>query len=321
MANNYYEALGTTENASQDDIKQAFRKLAKKFHPDRNPGNKRAETKFKELSEAYDTLSDPQKRAQYDQQLKYGAFTGGGPGSTGGPGMGGFGQGFGGGGGGFDFNQFVNRRSGSSRGGSQGFSSSGGNSFDINEILAAMMGGSSAGQGRSTDFSGFGQQQQQASIPDVETEVAISFREALSGTSRQLQLSNGKKLNVKIPPGINNGGKIRLSGQGQSVLYGGKAGDIIVKVSVMPDQKFERKGNDIYSKVEITFKDAILGTKATIDTLTKKIKLTIPAGTQPGTVMRLKGQGFAGGDQYVEIKVTIPTDLTDKQREIIEGWE
>jgi DnaJ-class molecular chaperone len=313
MAKDFYEALGVEEKASADEIKKTFRRLAKKYHPDRNPGNKQAEAKFKELSEAYETLSDEKKRAEYDQLRKYGAFSGAGGGGfnpnnfSGGPG--------GDASSGFDFNQFVNRRSANG----QGFSSFSAG-FDLNEILAAMMGQAGGSRMRGNPFGGFAQEQPQKGA-DLLSEISVSFMEAVKGGERLVQLSNGRKLKVKIPAGIADGGKIRLAGQGQPNPIGGPNGDLIVKVNVMPDQKFERKGNDIYSKVEISFKEAILGTKAEIDTLTKKLKLSIPAGTQPGTVMRLKGQGLGGGDQFVEIRVKIPTSLTEKQREILEGWE
>lgn len=311
MAKDYYDVLGLQENASDIDIKKTFRKLAKKFHPDRNPGNKRAEARFKEISEAHETLSNSKKRAEYDQLRKYGAFTGA---SAGGPDQGHPGMGD------FDFNQFVNRRSANGNGFSS-FSAG----FDLNEILAAMMnqaGGSYRTSRGSNPFGGFAQQPQKGA--DLLSELSIPFMEAINGGQRIIQLSNGRKLKVKIPAGIADGGKIRLAGQGQPHPHGpnaGPNGDLIVKVKVMPDQKFERKGNDIHSKVEISFKEAILGTKVDVHTLTKKIRLSIPAGTQPGTVMRLKGQGLGGGDQFVEIKVIIPTDLTDEQRAIIEGWE
>jgi DnaJ-class molecular chaperone len=310
MAQNFYEILGVKEDASQDDIKKAFRTLAKKYHPDRNKGNVDAEKRFKEISEANETLSDPKKRTEYDTMLKYGAFAGGGPGS--GPGMGGF-----------DPDAFAQMFRQGGRGG-------GGRSFHFN------FGGNAAGAGGFEDIlsSIFGGhpaaqqpwQRQPQKAPDIAADLSISFVEAARGVSKTITIGNtGRKLRVKIPAGIGDGEKIRLAGQGVSGYNGSKSGDLIITVHVMPDQNFERKGNDIYTSATISFIEAMKGTKAEVKTLTKTIKLTVPPGTQPGTRMRLKGQGLAvggkQGDLYVEIKVTIPKHLTEKQQKLLDEWE
>ena len=161
---------------------------------------------------------------------------------------------------------------------------------------------------------------------DLTAEMPVSFLEAARGTTRMINVGNtGKKLKVKIPAGIEDGGKIRLAGQGQPGYNGQASGDLIITVKVMPDQNFERKGNDVYTSVKISFVEAIKGTKAQVKTLTKTVSLTVPAGTQPGTNMRLKGQGLAvggkQGDLYVTINVEIPKKLTEKQRKLLEEWE
>jgi DnaJ-class molecular chaperone len=161
---------------------------------------------------------------------------------------------------------------------------------------------------------------------DLASEISISFMESVKGTTRMLSLGRGKsRLRVKIPAGIEDGGRIRLAGQGEPGLYGGPNGDILITVRVMPDQQFTRKGNDIYSSVEISFIEAISGCKKNVATLSKTVSLTIPPGTQPGTMLRLKGQGLSvsgvQGDQYVEVKVSIPKNLTEKQRKMLEEWE
>ena len=307
MSKNYYEILGVSESASPEEIKKAFRALAKKYHPDRNKGDRSSEQKFKEISEAYNTLSDPKKKSEYDTLRKYGAFTGAGAG----------------GGGGFnpqDFEQFFRGGAGG-RGGFQTFGSGG---FDdlggFEDVISQLFGGQSPFGGRKQGRRQAGPQKG----GNLTTSLSISFMESVNGAERLVTVS-GKKLKIRIPKGIDNGGKIRLAGQGQPGVMGGPAGDLIITVKVMADQKFDRKGNDIHTSVTIPFTRAILGGKVEVETLTKKISLTVPPGTQPGTLMRLKGLGLSvggkQGDQFVEIKVEIPKDITDEQRELLNGWE
>ncbi len=309
--NDYYKILGVSENATPEEMKKQFRKLAKEYHPDRHQGDPAKEAKFKEIAEAYDTLSDPKKRQEYDMMRRYGAHTGagnfgGGQGFPGGMGGGNFQGGFT-----FDFEDFLNR--GSQRGS--------GIDDILNEIFGAGMSGRGFGQrpnpfGRATQKPTKGQ--------DIVARLAISFTEAANGTTRRIELTNGIKLNAKIPAGIADGGKIRLRGQGNPSHNGGPAGDLIITVTVMPDRDFERKGNDIYSSTTISFKDAILGTKIDVRTLSKTVTLSVPAGTQPGTKLRLKEMGLdvggKTGDHYVTINVTIPKSLTDEQREALERF-
>ena len=315
MNENYYKILGVSDDASADEIKKAFRSLAKKYHPDKNKGAKNAEAKFKEISAAHEVLSNPQKKAEYDTMRKYGAFSGAGPSA------GGFNPG---GGTGFDPNQFGQfwQRKGPN-GESFSFRTTGADGLgQFEDILSSLFGGRSGG-------SPFGQRQASQQPPrpaDATAELSISFWEAINGTSRTITLgSNNRKLKVKIPKGINDAGKIRLAGQGQPGYNGQRSGDLIITVRVMPDQNFERKGNDVFTTVKISFVDAIRGTKTEVKTLTKTIALTVPPGTQPGTKMRLKGQGLAvggkQGDLFVTIDVEIPKNLTDKQRKLLEDWE
>jgi len=308
MAKDFYEALGVGENAAPDDIKRAFRSLAKKYHPDRNPGDASAEKRFKEISEAYDTLSDPKKKQEYDALRKYGAFAGGG----GRPGAGFDGN--------VNFGDFFHRGGGPG-GGYQTFRSSGMEGISgFDEILSNLFGGGDP-------FArGKGQRAYHRRGPDIKANLKVSFREAIDGAEKVITLKDtGKKLRVKIPAGIDDGGKIRLVGQGRPGFRGGQFGDLIITVRVMPDQTFERKGNDVYTTVTVSFREAILGGKVNVKTLTRTIALTIPAGTQPGTKMRLRGMGLTvgdvQGDQYVTINVEIPTTITDKQRELLEKWE
>lgn len=307
----FYDILGVKDDASKDEIKKAFRSLAKKYHPDRNKGNVESERRFKEISEAYETLFDEGKRNEYDMMRRYGAFGGGGAHP------GGFqSQGFPGGG--FDINDLF----GGQRGGTRRarFTVNGREMGGFEDIFSSLFGGGAS------PFGGARQQSRPQKGDDLETSITISFMEAVRGTKKTIQLHGAhKKLVVKIPAGIDDGGKVRLSGQGQPSPTGGPNGDLIITVRVMPDQTFRREGNDVFTTLEISFKEAALGCKKNVKTLTKTIALTIPPGTQPGTKMRLKGQGLAvgdqQGDQYVEVKVRVPGKLTDAQKKMLEEWE
>ncbi len=301
MASDHYKTLGVAEDANAEDIKKSFRKLAKKYHPDRNKDNKAAEARFKEITEAYDTLSDPKKKSEYDMMRQYGF-----PGSpTGQNPYGGAFRQAGPGGVRFEF----------STSGSEGFSG-------LEDIFSELFGGRTGQRGQSPFGARTGQRQSKGS--DIHSQISITFMESVKGAQRMLALPGGKKLRVKIPAGIDNNGKIRLAGQGQPGYFESDSGDLIITVQVMTDQNFERKGNDIYTSVTIPFTAAILGTKVNVKTLSKTISLSVPAGSQPGTKLRLKGQGLVvgskHGDLFVEIKVTLPKTLTDEQKKIIEEW-
>ncbi|MFH1687937.1 MAG: DnaJ C-terminal domain-containing protein [bacterium] len=324
MANDFYQTLGVGENASSDEIKSAFRTLAKKFHPDRNQGDKSAESRFKEISEAYDTLSDTKKKAEYDTMRKYGAFAGGGrPGGPGG--MGGFQSG--------DFSQFFHQ-GGGGQGGFQTFGGRGMSGFDgLEDILASFFGGRGAG-GFSASFGSRGgpqagprmQRQGPQTGNDAHATVRVSFWDMVEGTTKKIRhKTTGKLIKFRIPAGIKSGSKIRLAGQGNPGWMGSPDGDLIITVKVMADQNFERKGNDVYTNVTVPFTVAILGGKVAVKTLAKTVSLTVAPGTQPGTKLRLKGLGLAVGDThgdlYVTVNVTIPTSITAHQRELLEKWE
>ncbi|UCG62288.1 MAG: DnaJ domain-containing protein [Candidatus Zixiibacteriota bacterium] len=308
MEQDYYKTLGVSENASPEEIKKAFRGLAKKYHPDKNKGDKEAERRFKEISAAYEVLSDAKKKAEYDTMRKYGAYAGGGR-----PG-------------GFDPNQFSQfwERKGPN-GGTFSFQMSSADGFDqFEDILSSLFGG--RGGSPESIFENDLHRARPRKAQDLTAELPISFMESVNGATRTISVGNtGKKLKVKIPRGIDDGEKIRLAGQGQPGYNGQASGDLIITVKVMPDQNFERKGNDVYTSVSISFMDAIKGARVQVKTLTKKVSLTVPPGTQPGTSMRLKGQGLAvggkQGDLYVTINIEIPKNLTDKQRKLLDEWE
>lgn len=304
MAQDFYETLGVAENATQDDIKKQFRKLAKKYHPDRNKGDKAAESKFKELSEAYDTLGDSAKRKEYDQMRKYGAFAGN---------FGGYPPGGG------SRNTNFDPRTGGAHVHVEGFE----NIEDMEDILSQFFGG----RGSSTFGDTLGRQRKgrKQKAPDSLADITVSFIEAALGSKKVISLPEGKKLSVTIPAGLEDGAKIRLAGQGAPSVHGGSHGDLILTVHVAPDPAFSRNGNDLLTTIEATFKEAMLGAKKNVRTLTQVVAITIPAGTQPGAQLRLKGQGITAGgvtgDLYVTVQVTLPRTLTEKQKSLLEEWD
>ena len=288
----YYQLLGITKTASAEEIKKAYRKLALQYHPDRNK-TKEAETKFKEVTKAYEVLSDPQKRQTYDQ-FGHTAFEQG------------AGQGpFGGnqGGGPFGGQPFGGAQGGQGRYGpfSYTYSSSGnGADFDFG--------------GFSDPFDIFEQFFGGGARPRRQTyALTIDFLEAVRGVEKKVTI-DGKAQTIKIPAGVNEGARIRF-------------GDFDIVLSILPDKRFQREGQDIITEKEISFVKAALGTEATVETIDGMVKLRIPSGTQPGTIIRLKGKGVplvrggGRGDQYVRIKVSVPKQLSGKQKALLEEFE
>lgn len=288
----YYKALGVDKKATPEEIKKAFRKLAVKYHPDRNPGDKSAEDKFKEINEAYAVLSDPQKKEQYDtfgsngfhkQYSQEDIFRG------------------------FDF------------GGTFKDMGMGGNE----DIFSRLFGGS-FGRGGGMG-GGYRPGPQRGS--DLEMETDISFRDAVSGAEKVVAFRrNGKReeLKVKIPAGVDNGSKIRISGKGGQGEGGGPAGDLFLIIRVLPDPVFTRDGSDLFVERQIPFSAACLGTSMDIPTLEGDKRIKIPPGMQPGTKIRLKGYGVkplgsnAKGDLFVKVTVHVPETLNGEQKKLVE---
>ena len=363
MAEDYYKTLGVEKNATQQEIKKAYRKLAIKYHPDHNPGDKAAEEKFKQVSEAYEVLSNDEKRAKYDQ-FGHAAFTQGGMGGAAAGGFGGF--------------------------------------QDPADIFRQVFGMGGGGGGAFYDFfggMGGGMSEEDANAPergsDISAQIEISLEEAAKGTSRTIKYNHyvecpdckgsgsksggGRKpcpkcggsghitisrgpirfsqpcpnchgtgtviedpcqkcggeglvkerteMKIDIPAGVYTGARLRKTGAGNAGYNGGGSGDLYVVIVVDEDPRFERDGNDLYTDIRVKFTLAALGGQVEVETISgKKVMLNVPAGTQPATSLRLKGQGMPSlrggttGDLYVRVHIEVPTNLTSEQRKKLEDF-
>ena len=284
----YYEILGVSKSASDDEIKKAYRKLAVKYHPDKNPGDKEAEEKFKEISEAHEVLSDKQKRARYDQ---FGHAGVGGAGAAGG-------------------NPFQN---GSFNFNGQSFNFDFGGGGGLDDILGSIFG-----------FGGG--QRRPARGADYRTTVVLTFEEAVFGTTKVVN-ADGKDLKVKIPAGIDDGMSIRLSGKGGAAPKGGTKGDLYVFVRVKPHKRLTREGSIILSEKVVSMADAALGTTVDVETVDGNVRMKVPAGTQSGTPFKLSGHGVplmrSDGDRgphIVTVIVETPKNLSKRQKELLEEF-
>ncbi len=286
----YYKSLGVSRGASADEIRSAYRKLAMQYHPDRNPGDKTAEDRFKEINEAYQVLSDSQKRARYDQLGEsYSRWQ-----RTGAPG-------------GFDWSQW--------------YTGTGGGAQTVDDLFGGMGGADVFSEFFRSIFGGAGGMGGQAPgrhAPTYEQPVEISLSEAYTGTTRQLH-SEARRLSVRIPAGVKTGSRVRVPG-------GAPDGrDVYLKVHVTDDARFEREGSDLTTTVTVDVFTAMLGGDAEVPTMTGNVMLKIPPGTQPGQRIRLAGRGMpsvrdvsATGDLFVRINVRIPKDLSARQRDLLE---
>jgi len=290
----YYKVLGVERSASGDDVRKAYRKLAMQFHPDRNPNDTQAEEKFKEINEAYQVLSDPQKRARYDQLgSAYSNWQQGG----GRPGD-------------FDWSQWSGGQPGARGGRGMDYD-------DLNDLF---------GQDIFSDFfrsifGGAGEAEtsrRARSAPAYQQPVVISLQEAYTGTSRAIQ-SNARRLEIRIPAGVKTGSKVRAAGAGPEGL------DLYLIVEVAEDPHFERQDDDLHTSTTVDVFTALLGGEADVETLSGKVQLKIPAGTQPEQVFRLAGRGMPRlknaqmkGDLFVRVKVQVPKQLSAQQRSLLE---
>jgi curved DNA-binding protein len=301
----YYKVLGVERNASKDEIRRAFRKLALKTHPDRNQGNSKAEEQFKEINEAYQVLSDPEKRSRYDQLGEsYSQWQQGGAPT-----------------GGFKWEDwFTQSPSGNVRVNVGGLEDILGGEFS--EFFRRIFGGSpdmgNSNSGRSTY-----QRIRRAVAPSYNQEVTISLAEAYHGTTRQIEL-DGRRLEIKIPPGAKTGTKVRVANT-IPTGNGDQKGDLYLVIKVAEDPRFQLKGNDLHTEVTIDLYIAVLGGEVPVQTLSGNVVLTIPAGIQPGQSIRLAGRGIPRlnspdnkGDLFAHIKVKIPQNLTPRQIELFQ---
>jgi molecular chaperone DnaJ len=305
----FYAVLGVSKDVSEAELKKTYRKLARQYHPDSNPGDAAAEAKFKEISEAYSVLSDKEQRGEYDQVRAMGSgarFTSGGAG-----GQGGFedvfGGMFGGGGGGGQRVRFGQGGAGGAGGG-------------FEDILGGMFGGGGFGQ-NSGGFRGFGGPTKGR---DVTATTTLDFATAIAGDTVKLAQGNGRPVTVRIPAGVADGQKIKLRGRGEQSPDGGEAGDLVVTVSVRKHPVFERDGQNLRVDVPVTFVEAALGATIQVPTLGgEPVKLRVAPGTPSGRVLRVKGRGVPGkngtGDLLATVQVAVPSHLSDKAREALDA--
>jgi curved DNA-binding protein len=304
----YYQVLGVDKNSSEKEIKRAFRRLARQHHPDVNPDDPQAEERFKEINEAYEVLSDQEKRQKYDQlgadwqrwqqtggrpsDFNWGRWTSGGPGDG------------------------VHVRYGTPEDMEDLFGGGGAFSDFFSQVFGGMGGARGGG--------GFQYQMRPQRGQDYEQPVEITLQEAHHGTIRVLQKED-QRLEVKIPAGAKTGTRVRMSGEGGPGPAGGPAGDLYLRVTVLPDPRFERKGDDLHTNLPVDLYTMVLGGEVRVPTLTGEVVLTIPAGTQNGRSFRLRGKGMPrlrksgeNGDLYAKVEVRLPANLTGRQQELFE---
>lgn len=303
MARNPYSVLGVPPAASDADIRAAFRTLAKKYHPDRNRDDARAEEKFKEISAAFDIVGDADRRKKYDRgeideqgkerpQYQYRQWTGG----PGGPGPGAAGPGGPGYNGGF-----ANK----------------GDFDDLGDIFADLFGRGRTGTG--------GAQAGALRGRDLKYRLEVEFLDAAKGAKKRVTMPDGRTLDINIPGGLEDAQTLRLKGQGEAGVGGGPAGDVYVEIQIKPHPLFERQGDDIHIEAPITLKEAVLGGKITAPTIAGEVAITVPKNSSSGAVLRLKGRGVAregrpAGDQYVKLKIVLPEGGDKELEDFVKGW-
>lgn len=312
----YYKILGVERNADEKDIKKAYRRLARQYHPDMNPGDKAAEARFKEINEAHEVLSDPEKRRKYDELgQNYQRWQ-----QSGAPG------------GGFNWSDYV---SGGRGQGAPGGSPGGGvrveygNINDLNDLFGGDQGfsdffqaifGGAPGATRTT-----AQRPQRTPPQDYEHEIEVTLEEAFSGGQRMLDV-DGRRLEVKIPAGVKTGSRIRVAGEGPAAGPGAARGNIYLVVRVLPDPGFERRGDDLYTEIPVDLFSALLGGEVRVPTFGGTVALKINKGTQSGRTIRLAGQGMPKlksserGDLYAKVRVMIPETLSEREEELVRQW-
>lgn len=321
----YYQTLGVSRQATPEEIKKAYRRLARQYHPDMNKGDKKAEERFKDISEAYSVLSEADKRKQYDM---FGGTPFGGGGAGGGAGQGGFK--------GYRWEQapkggfkFYRDAEGEEEG--ESFDFGGADLGNLGDVFADLfnMGGLKKGK-QKWSYGGAqpGENRYEAKTGiDTYTTLEIDFMEAVYGTEARLQIKRSdktEKITVKIPAGVDNGSKVRIAGKGEAGRFGGKDGDLYINIKVKPHPMFWREGADIYTEVPISVYESILGATIEVPTLDGHANMKVPSSTESGQKFRLKGKGApivgkrGTGDQYVMVKIVPPKKLDEKTRQVYE---
>jgi len=304
MALDLYQRLGLKRGASEAEIKKAYRSLAKQLHPDRNKDNPNAAKRFGEITHAYDLLSDKDKRARYDRgeidedgnpKMPFGGGFGGYSSGAGGPQPG---------------------------GGFENFNFESGDTADLSDLFEGLFGGATGGRGGGP-FSGFRQRGRAAQKgADVAYRLKVAFEDAVALKAQRITLADGKTIDLKLPPGLEDGTRIRLAGKGEDGPGG--RGDALVTIELAPHRFYTRDGTNIRLELPVTLKEAVLGAKVKVPTPDGPVMLTIPKGTTSGKVLRLKGRGFAAkdgkrGDQLVAVEIDVPADDSQLQK-FVEDW-
>jgi curved DNA-binding protein len=311
----YYQTLGVGQNASQDEIKKAYRKLARQHHPDVNPGDASAEDRFKEINEAYEVLSDPDKRQKYDQfgsQWQKYERAGGRPED-------------------FNWNQWQ-AQPGTTHtyqsvnpedleemfGGQAGFS----------DFFETLFGGRPGRRSRGPGEQTYGYQPHPRQGQSLEHPVQITLAEAFQGTNRVLEFEGGRRLEAKIPRGVTSGSRVRLKGQGAPGMAGGQTGDLYLIIEVLPNSRFQREGDDLRTTVPVDLFSLLLGGKVQVPSLDRTVKLDIPAETANGKTFRLRGLGMPNlknpeqrGDLYATVEAQLPQHLSHNEQELLRQWQ
>jgi DnaJ-class molecular chaperone len=287
--NDPYSVLGVAKTATADEMKKAYRKLAKKYHPDLNPGNAESASRFKEISGAYDLLSDADKRARFDR----GEIDAGGQERA-------------------DASYYR-----AHAGGPQGAKYRAGADFDPSDIFADLFARGGRGGPGGAEFRMRGS--------DLSYALTVDFIEAAKGGSKRLSFSDGRTLDVNVPPGSESGQVLRLRGQGQPGVGGGPAGDALIEITVAPHAFFRREGLNVLVEVPVTLTEAVEGAKITVPTIEGPVSMTVPAGSNTGARLRLRGRGIAvkggaAGDQYVTLKLVLPREPDAALRDFVKTW-